>query len=144
MRGVNRVIIVGRLGQDPEVRHLPSGSTVTNLQLATSESWKDKETGEKKERTEWHRVVIFGRTAEVAAQYLTKGQPVYIEGSLRTRKWQDKEGNDRYTTEIVASDMQFLAAQNGDARPEPAAQATKAQATKPAREKPDFDDDIPF
>ena len=107
-RGVNKVILVGTLGRDPETRYMPSGGAVTNLNLATSEQWKDKQTGEKKESTEWHRVVLFNKLAEIGAEYLRKGQQVYIEGALRTRKWQNKEGHDQYTTEIVASDMQML------------------------------------
>jgi single-strand DNA-binding protein len=107
-RGINKVILVGTLGRDPETRYMPSGGAVTNLNLATSEQWKDKQTGEKKESTEWHRVVLFNKLAEIGAEYLRKGQQVYIEGALRTRKWQNKEGQDQYTTEIVASDMQML------------------------------------
>jgi single-strand DNA-binding protein len=107
-RGINKVILIGHLGQDPEVRALPSGSSIANLRIATTESWKDKQSGEFKEQTEWHTVVLFGRTAEVAAEYLKKGSQVYIEGRLRTRKWQDKTGNDRYSTEIVGNDMQML------------------------------------
>ena len=107
-RGINKVILVGNLGQDPETRAMPSGKAVTNIRIATSDSWRDKQTGETKEATEWHTVVLFGRTAEVAQQYLRKGAQVYIEGRLRTRKWQDKSGNDRYSTEIVANDMQMI------------------------------------
>ena len=107
-RGINKVIIVGNLGQDPEVRYMPSGGAVANVSIATSESWKDKQTGEQTERTEWHRVVFFNRLGEIAGEYLKRGSKVYIEGSLRTRKWQDKEGQDRYTTEIVAREMQML------------------------------------
>jgi single-strand DNA-binding protein len=107
-RGINKVIIVGNLGNDPEHRVLPSGGAVTNLSIATSESWKDKQTGQPQERTEWHRVVFFNRLAEIAAEYLRKGSKVYVEGSLRTRKWQDQSGQDRYTTEIVANEMQML------------------------------------
>ena len=107
-RGVNKVILVGNLGKDPETNYLPSGSAVTNITIATSESWKDKQSGEMQERTEWHRVVFFNRLAEIAAEYLCKGRQVYVEGSLRTRKWQDKSGQDRYTTEIVASEMQMI------------------------------------
>src|SRR6185503_2201161 len=103
-RGVNKVILIGNLGKDPEVKYLPSGSAVVNTTLATSESFKDKESGEKKERTEWHNIVFFGKVAEIAGEYLRKGSQVYVEGSLRTRKWQDKSGSDRYTTEIVVSD----------------------------------------
>ena len=107
-RGINKVIILGNLGNDPETRYMPNGNAVTNVSLATSESWKDKQSGQMQERTEWHRVVFFNRLAEIAGEYLRKGSKVYIEGSLRTRKWQDQSGNDRYTTEIVASDMQML------------------------------------
>jgi single-strand DNA-binding protein len=112
-RGVNKVILIGNLGNDPEQKSLPSGNAVTNLSIATSESWKDKQTGQQQERTEWHRVVFFNRLAEIAGQYLTKGSKVYIEGSLRTRKWQDQSGNDRYSTEIVGSEMQMLDARGG-------------------------------
>ncbi|NIB41790.1 single-stranded DNA-binding protein [Pseudomaricurvus alkylphenolicus] len=107
-RGVNKVILVGNVGQDPEMKYMPSGNAVTNLSVATSESWKDKQTGQQQERTEWHRVVFFNRLGEIAGEYLRKGSKVYIEGSLRTRKWQDQSGQDRYTTEIVASEMQML------------------------------------
>lgn len=107
-RGVNKVILVGNLGQDPETRYTPSGSAVTNINVATSEAWKDKQTGQQQERTEWHRIVFFNRLAEIAGEYLRKGSKVYIEGSLRTRKWQDQQGQDRYTTEIVAGEMQML------------------------------------
>ncbi len=112
-RGVNKVILVGNLGKDPETRYMPSGSAVTNLTLATSESWKDKQTGDQQERTEWHKIAMFGRLAEIAAEYLRKGSQVYIEGKLRTRKWQDKEGKDRWTTEIVADEMQMLGSKGG-------------------------------
>jgi single-strand DNA-binding protein len=112
-RGVNKVILVGNLGADPETRAMPSGATVANLRIATSESWRDKTSGEQQERTEWHRVALFGRLAEVASEYLRKGSQVYIEGSLRTRKWQDKQGNERYSTEIVANDMQMLGGRGG-------------------------------
>ncbi|HYB64999.1 MAG TPA: single-stranded DNA-binding protein [Steroidobacteraceae bacterium] len=112
-RGVNKVIIIGNLGADPETRAMPSGTTVANLRVATSESWRDKQTGEQQERTEWHRVALFGRLAEVAGEYLRKGSQVYIEGSLRTRKWQDKQGNERYSTEIVGNDMQMLGGRGG-------------------------------
>jgi single-strand DNA-binding protein len=107
-RGINKVILVGNLGADPETRAMPSGTTVANLRIATSESWRDKQSGEQQERTEWHRVVLFGRLGEVAAEYLKKGSQVYIEGSLRTRKWQDKQGTERYSTEIVGNEMQML------------------------------------
>ena len=112
-RGVNKVILVGNLGADPETRAMPSGTTVANLRIATTENWKDRQSGEQQERTEWHRVALFGRLAEVAAEYLKKGSQVYIEGSLRTRKWQDKQGNERYSTEIVANDMQMLGGRGG-------------------------------
>ena len=140
MRGVNKVIVVGNLGQDPDTRYLPSGSAVTNISVATSESWKDKETGEKKERTEWHKVAAFGRLAEIMAEYLRKGSQVYIEGKLRTRKWQDKDGNDRYTTEIIADQMQMLGGKQEQSKPAPS-------STPPAQTEPgpdDFDDDISF
>ncbi len=107
-RGINKVILVGNLGNDPEHRVLPSGGGVTNISIATSETWKDKNTGQQQERTEWHRVVFFNRLAEIAAEYLRKGSKVYVEGSLRTRKWQDQSGQDRYSTEIVANEMQML------------------------------------
>lgn len=112
-RGINKVILVGNLGADPETRAMPSGTTVANLRIATSESWRDKQSGEQQERTEWHRVVLFGRLGEVAAEYLKKGSQVYIEGSLRTRKWQDKSGTERYSTEIVGNDMQMLGGRGG-------------------------------
>jgi single-strand DNA-binding protein len=112
-RGVNKVILVGNLGADPETRAMPSGASVANLRIATSESWRDKTSGEQQERTEWHRVALFGRLAEVASEYLRKGSQVYIEGSLRTRKWQDKQGNERYSTEIVANDLQMLGGRGG-------------------------------
>lgn len=107
-RGINKVILVGNVGGDPDVKYMPSGSAITNISIATSESWKDKQTGQQQERTEWHRVVFFNRLAEIAGEYLKKGQQVYVEGSLRTRKWQDNNGNDRYSTEIVANEMQML------------------------------------
>lgn len=112
-RGVNKVIIVGNCGQDPETRFMPSGGAVTNLSIATSESWKDKNTGDQQERTEWHRVVFFNRLAEIAGEYVKKGSKLYVEGSLRTRKWQGQDGQDRYTTEIVASEMQMLDSRGG-------------------------------
>src|SRR5262252_6263624 len=112
-RGINKVILIGNLGADPETRAMPSGGTVANLRVATSESWRDKQSGEQQERTEWHRVALFGRLAEIAAEYLRKGSQVYIEGSLRTRKWQDKQGNERYSTEIVGNDMQMLGGRGG-------------------------------
>jgi single-strand DNA-binding protein len=123
-RGVNKVILIGNLGADPETRAMPSGTTVANLRVATSESWRDKQTGEQQERTEWHRVALFGRLAEVAGEYLRKGSQVYIEGSLRTRKWQDKQGNDRYSTEIVGNDLQMLGGRGGGACGAPGGGAT--------------------
>jgi single-strand DNA-binding protein len=145
MRGINKVIIVGNCGQDPETRYLPSGGAVTNMSLATSESWKDKNTGEQQERTEWHKVVFFNRLGEIAGEYLKKGSKVYVEGSLRTRKWQGQDGSDRYTTEIVASEMQMLDSRGGPQQsatsPSPAAQPA-AQGN--FQEPEGFDDDIPF
>src|SRR5215467_938394 len=114
-RGINKVILIGNLGADPETRAMPSGGTVANLRVATSESWRDKQTGEQQERTEWHRVALFGRLAEVASEYLRKGSQVYIEGSLRTRKWTDKQGNERYSTEVIGNDMQMLGGRGGGA-----------------------------
>src|SRR5210317_1606676 len=113
-RGINKVILVGNLGADPETRYTASGSAITNIRLATSESWRDKQTGETQERTEWHRVVFFNRLAEIAGEYLRKGSQVYVEGSLRTRKWQDQSGQDRYSTEIVANEMQMLGSRGGE------------------------------
>ena len=112
-RGINKVILVGQLGQDPETRYMPSGGAVTNITVATNETWKDKQTGQPQERTEWHKVVFFNRLAEIAGEYLKKGAKIYVEGSLRTRKWQDQSGQDRYTTEIVARDVQFLGGKGG-------------------------------
>jgi single-strand DNA-binding protein len=149
-RGVNKVILVGNLGKDPEVRYSPNGGAVANITIATSESWKDKTSGEKQEKTEWHRVVFFGRLAEIAGEYLKKGAQVYIEGRLQTRKWQDKQGNDRYTTEIVASEMQMLDGRGGGGATQETrdtregANKGSAGATAPAGSAPDFDDDIPF
>ena len=145
MSGVNKVIIVGNLGNEPESRALPSGGTVTNITVATSETWKDKNTGEKKEKTEWHRIVFFNRLAEIAGEYLKKGSKVYIEGSLQTRKWQDQSGVDRYTTEIKASTMQMLDSRGSDeSKP---AQGNSNFASAPAQQSApvdDFDEDILF
>lgn len=149
-RGVNKVILIGNLGKDPEVRYMPSGGAVANITLATSETWKDKQSGERQERTEWHNVVFYNKLAEIAGEYLRKGSKVYVEGSLRTRKWQDKNGADRYTTEIIANEMQML-----DGRGEGGASSSggaPARRSAPARDDavadvgsaPDFDDDIPF
>ena len=141
-RGVNKVILVGNLGKDPDTRYMPSGSAVTNFSIATSESWKDKQTGEQKDRTEWHNISMFGKLAEIAAEYLRKGSQVYIEGKLRTRKWQDKSGNDRYTTEVIADEMQMLGGRSGGGAP---AMKDSAPASAPAQNvADDFDDDIPF
>ncbi|MGH6960116.1 MAG: single-stranded DNA-binding protein [Dongiaceae bacterium] len=145
-RGINKVILIGNLGQDPETKSLPSGSAVTNIRVATAEGWKDKQTGEKKEHTEWHSVVFYDRLAEIAGQYLKKGSQVYIEGSLRTRKWQDKNGNDRYTTEIRATEMQMLGGKPGGGSGAGYERPAKAEATSaaPVAEKSFEDDDIPF
>lgn len=113
-RGINKVILIGNLGQDPEVRYMPQGGAVANLTVATSESWNDKATNERKEQTEWHRVVIYNRLAEIAGEYLRKGSKIYVEGKLKTRKWQDKEGVERYTTEVVANELQMLDGRGGD------------------------------
>jgi len=146
-RGVNKVIIVGNLGNDPETKYMPSGSAVTNLSVATNESWKDKQTGEQKDRTEWHRVAMFGRLAEIAAEYLRKGSQVYIEGKLRTRKWQDQQGNDKYTTEIIADEMQMLGGRGGGGAPAMGGSSggpPPAPASGGGSGSGDFDDDIPF
>ena len=151
-RGVNKVIIVGNLGGDPETRYMPSGAAVTNLTVATNESWKDKQTGEQKERTEWHKVAMFNRLAEIAAEYLRKGSQVYIEGKLRTRKWQDQNGQDRWTTEIIADEMQMLGgrggaggAGGGGGGSFGGGQQGSGGGNAPPQPGPDdFDDDIPF
>jgi single-strand DNA-binding protein len=159
MASVNKVILIGNLGRDPETRYTADGAAITNITIATSDRWKDKASGEMKEATEWHRVAFFGRLAEIAGEYLKKGRPVYVEGRLRTRKWQDKDGQDRYTTEIVAENMQMLGSREGmgggapdfeggggdepraPARP---SAAKPAGAGKPASSVADMDDDIPF
>ncbi len=148
-RGVNKVILIGNLGQDPEVRYMPNGGAVTNITVATSETWKDKNTGEQQEKTEWHRVVMFRRLAEIAGEYLKKGSKVFIEGRLQTRKWQDQQGNDRYTTEIVADNMQMLDSRGGGSadfapRQQGAPAAAPAQAPAAAPVDNSYDDDIPF
>ena len=144
-RGVNKVILVGNLGSDPEVKYMPSGSAVTNLSLATTDSWKDKQSGEKQERTEWHRVAMFGRLAEIAGEYLRKGSQIYIEGRLQTRKWQGKDGQDRYTTEIIANEMQMLGGRGGGAGSfDSAPAAESAPPAEAAASSNEFDDDIPF
>jgi len=147
-RGINKVILVGNLGNDPDIRYTAGGAAVANISLATTDSWRDKESGEKQERTEWHRVVFFGRLAEIVGEYLRKGSQVYVEGRLQTRKWQDKTGNDRYTTEIVANDMQMLGGR-GSSMPgndqAPAPMADSKTDSRPATADNDFvDDDIPF
>jgi len=154
-RGVNKVILVGNLGADPETRSMPSGMTVTNIRIATSESWKDKTSGAQQERTEWHSIALFGRLGEIAAEYLRKGSQVFVEGKLRTRKWQDKTGNDRYTTEIIADNMQMLGARAGGGGGGVGGGMDRGGASAPPRDdydqspapaggKEDFDDDIPF
>lgn len=150
MASVNKVILIGNLGADPEVRYLPSGDAVTNIRVATTDTWKDK-SGEKQEHTEWHRVAFFGKLAEIAGEYLKKGSPVYLEGRIRTRKWQDKEGQDRYSTEIVADRMQMLGSRGGGSYEvvdkEPAAEGSPAPAKAKGKSGSgfdDLDDDIPF
>jgi single-strand DNA-binding protein len=157
-RGINKVILVGNLGADPETRYAASGSAITNIRVATSESWRDKQTGENQERTEWHRVVFFNKLAEIAGEYLRKGSQVYVEGSLRTRKWQDQSGQDRYSTEIVANEMQMLGGRSGDGgqRQNPGGGQGQAQnqgfRENPPQKQPATavaddgfaDDDIPF
>lgn len=146
-RGINKVILIGNLGKDPEVRYMPSGGAVTNITLATSETWKDKTSGDSKEQTEWHRVVFFNRLAEIAGEYLKKGSKVYIEGKLRTRKWQDKDGQDKYMTEIVADEMQMLDSRGGASS---SLDAPKSDNRNSSHSEPapagidDFNDDIPF
>ena len=139
-RGVNKAIILGNLGQDPEVRYSQGGKALCNLSIATSEKWKDKDSGEEKEKTEWHRIVAFGRMAEVMGEHLHKGSQVYIEGKIQTRKWQDRDGNDRYTTEIVANDMQMLGSRQGG-NPQSGGAQQNRQEEQPQE---DFDDDVPF
>jgi single-strand DNA-binding protein len=151
-RGVNKAIIVGNVGQDPEVRYMPSGSAVAELSVATSEQWKDKTSGEKQERTEWHRITFFGRLAEIVGEYVRKGSQVYVEGSIRTEKWQDKQGQDRYTTKIIASEMQMLGGRTGGSSSfnqdtgssKPQSQGSPSPAPAGAGAGVDFDDDIPF
>jgi len=152
-RGINKVILIGNLGADPETRAIPSGTTVANLRIATSESWRDKQSGEQQERTEWHRVALFGRLAEIAAEYLKKGSQVYIEGSLRTRKWQDKQGNDRYSTEIIGNELQMLGGRGGGGGAATGTAPAPSFAEESsggggggssASRSEEFDDDIPF
>jgi len=151
MASVNKVIVVGNLGRDPETRYMPDGAAITNVSVATSFQWTDKASGEKKEETEWHRVVFRGKLAEIAGEYLKKGSQVYVEGRLRTRKWQDKEGQDKYTTEIMATEMKMLGSRSGAGEPraEPAMESKAAEprpaaANKPAGKFDDMEDDIPF
>lgn len=167
-RGINKVILIGNLGQDPDIRYTQSGAPVANLSLATAESWRDRETGEQNERTEWHRLVMFGRTAEIAQQYLKKGSQIFVEGRLQTRKWQDRDGNERYTTEVVVNDMQMLGGRGGESggmggsgmrggddygqgggapapqRKAPAAAAGGGEVGDPFSGDSGFEDDIPF
>jgi single-strand DNA-binding protein len=157
-RGINKVILVGNLGADPETRYMPSGKAVSNIRIATTEGWKDKQSGDTQERTEWHSVVLYDKLGEIAAEYLRKGSQVYIEGSLRTRKWQDKEGKDRYTTEIIARDMQMLGGrgEGGGSRPERSKSSGgddhggggqsggMGGGSAPPPSGGEFDDDIPF
>jgi len=160
-RGVNKVTLIGNLGADPEVRYTTNGSAVANIRLATAESWRDKDSGEQQERTEWHRVVFFSRLAEIVGEYLKKGSQVYIEGSIRTNKWQDRDGNDRYTTEIIASEMQMLGGRGGGGgggggdgggsggnfEPRGEQSGSGSKDSSPGSQEPpvdDFDDDIPF
>lgn len=152
-RGVNKVILIGNLGADPDTKYMPSGNAVTNVNLATTDSWRDKQTGEQQERTEWHRVVFFNRLAEIAGEYLRKGSKVYVEGSLRTRKWQGQDGQDRYTTEIVANEMQMLDSRgdnmgsgnyNAPQRNQQPQAAPQQSAPQPQPGMDSFDDDIPF
>lgn len=139
MSGLNKAQIIGHLGADPETRYMPSGKPVTNFRVATSETWKDKETGDKKEKTEWHSIIAFDRLGEIVAEYTRKGSQIYVEGKLQTRKWQDKEGKDRYTTEIIAQQIQLLT------KPEPKPAAPAQQQRRPATvDDGGFDDDIPF
>ena len=148
-RGVNKAILIGHLGRDPEIRYSASGSAIANINLATSDSWKDRQSGETQERTEWHRVVFFGKLAEIAGEYLKKGSQVYVEGRLQTRKWQDQQGQDRYTTEIVANEMTMLGGRGSAQAPAssdefnqtPAAESAPADKSETSG---DFDDDIPF
>jgi len=141
-RGINKVIVLGNLGADPDARYMPNGNAVTNISVATTDSWKDKESGERQEKTEWHRVVFFGRLAEIASEYLKKGSQVYVEGRLQTRKWEDKEGNDRWTTEIVANEMQMLGERISSSSNSDNFSAPKNSGSELASD--DFDDDIPF
>jgi len=141
-RGINKVIVLGNLGADPDARYMPNGNAVTNISVATTDSWKDKESGERQEKTEWHRVVFFGRLAEIASEYLKKGSQVYVEGRLQTRKWEDKEGNDRWTTEIVANEMQMLGERISSSSNSNNISTPKSNNSGFASDE--IDDDIPF
>lgn len=148
-RGINKVILIGNLGAEPEVRFMPSGQAVANVRLATNETWRDRETGESQERTEWHRVVFFGKLADIVKEYLHKGSQIFVEGRIQTKKWQDKDGHDRYSTEIIANEMQMLGARGGGTAPfenEPPGERAPAPSASPASPAAaaDFDDDIPF
>ena len=155
VRGVNKVILVGNLGKDPEVRYMPSGGAVANATLATSESWKDKQSGETQERTEWHNLTFYGKVAEIAGEYLKKGSQIYVEGSIRTEKWQDKEGKDRFTTKIIVSEMQMLGSRGGAGSPSSEnsrssapnnseTSQTRSSSASASTKSDQFDDDIPF
>lgn len=142
---INKVMLIGNLGTDPEVRYLPNGNPVATINIATSESWRDKQSGEQQDRTEWHRVVMFNRLAEIVGEYLKKGSKVYIEGKLRTRKWQDKNGQDRYTTEVLADEMQMLDSKGGTSGGYTPQQSSSSEESSYSSDKaPAFDDDIPF
>ena len=144
-RGVNKVILVGNLGNDPEIRYMPNGDAVCNLSIATSESWKDKQ-GQQQERTEWHRLTMYRKLGEIAAEYLKKGSQIYVEGKLQTRKWQDQQGNDKYTTEVICDQMQMLGGRDNNQQAPQQQNAQQAQQKAPTQQasEPDFDDDIPF
>ena len=144
MAGINKVIIVGNLGNDPEIRTMPNGEQIANISVATSESWTDKNTGEKKTQTEWHRIVLYRRLAEIAGQYLTKGSQVYIEGRLKTRKWQDQNGQDRYTTEIQGDNLQMLGGRQDEPKQAKASKAKPEPLSAMAEKDDSFDDNIPF
>lgn len=144
MAGINKVIIVGNLGNDPEIRTMPNGEQVANITVATSESWTDKNTGERKEQTEWHRIVLYRRLAEIAGQYLTKGSQVYIEGRLKTRKWQDNNGQDRYTTEIQGDNLQMLGGRQDELKQQAKSSKAKPNPLSAMAEQDDFSDGIPF
>ena len=148
MRGINKVILIGTLGKDPEVRYMPDGGAVCNVSLATNESWKDKNTGDQRQSTEWHHLIFYRRLAEIAGEYLRKASQIYVEGKLKTRKWQDKNGNDRYTTEIIVSEMQMLGGgnrnENGGTYRDSGQQSTRDTAPMEQSTMDDFDDDIPF